>query len=210
MTFRSPSGTGHRSLICGAIGFPSCVVRPTAFAEPSRPPRVRPTDFMTIPSPLQPTVTNGNRASLLGASSPIRAALRRFAFARNGHAPMTSTRHSLAGSSACVPFAPPPRWTRFSASAPLSLSVLGSLRQGPRSGFPPPVCWPCRSHPSTPGLRPYARGDRMLDSVCPEPIEGARPDRNRRARRDRTLSCSLVNAYGFDPSPSLTALCPPG
>ena len=26
-------------------------------------------------------------------------------------------------------------------------SVLGSPRQGPRSGFAPPVCWSCQSHP---------------------------------------------------------------
>jgi hypothetical protein len=74
VTFPPPCGTAHRSLICGVVGFRSCVLRPTAFAGPGRPPRVRPTEFMTIPSPL-PSGPDGNWALLLPASSPVRVGL---------------------------------------------------------------------------------------------------------------------------------------
>ncbi len=39
-------------MFCWAFSFPSFVVRPTAKADPNRPPRVRPTDFDAIPSPI--------------------------------------------------------------------------------------------------------------------------------------------------------------
>lgn len=47
--FRTPSDTAGRSLICWVIGFPPCVVRPTAIAGPNRPPRVRSDRFRHDP-----------------------------------------------------------------------------------------------------------------------------------------------------------------
>ena len=95
--FRRPCGTLRSSDFCRAIALRPFVLRATALAEPGRPPRVSvhrlhdhpvartsapPTDFGLVP---------------LGAGSPDADASRRFAFARHGRAPTTSTRRSLAG-----------------------------------------------------------------------------------------------------------------
>jgi hypothetical protein len=63
------------------------------------------------------TATGGIRTSSLGADWSAMYALRCFAFARNGRAPMTSTRPPLAGPSAHRP--PTASWC--SSSTPLSL-----------------------------------------------------------------------------------------
>ena len=78
--------------------------------------------------------TNGIWASLLGASSPARKALRRFAFARNGHAPMASTRRALAG---------PPRTTDFGSTSDLDLVLQARALATLGVGFPPlgPRVW---------------------------------------------------------------------
>jgi len=92
--------------------------------------------FVTIPSPLRAcSVRNGDRALPLRASSPTGRASRRFAFARNGHAPTTSFGPALAvknGGCGTTLALPASRQTR-----PCLLGV----------GFPPsgPRVWTCTS-----------------------------------------------------------------
>jgi len=115
--FRRPSGTARRSLICRAIG--RSFFRPPAYRlRGTRQTSTGKVQQTSWPSRrLYVRITDGNRASLLGASPPDAAAYRRFTFVRVGHAPMTSTRPPLAGS----PRTSPPARTWCSRSTPLSL-----------------------------------------------------------------------------------------
>ena len=91
------------------------------------------------------------RALPPGAGSPDADALTALRFRFDGHAPTTSTRPALAGLAWVG--GPPARASVLRCQA-LVASVLGSPRQGPRFGLPPPVCWSCQSHP----LCPWAFG----------------------------------------------------
>ena len=119
------SDTARRSLICRAIGFPSCVVRPTAFAEPCRPPRVRSNRLRGVPSPIRPHLQRISGFRCWGPACPMRTPYgASLCSALVAHLP-TSIRRPLAG--------PPARISSTGKDLVIPIdalvsSVSGSLR----------------------------------------------------------------------------------